>query len=107
MDSLFLGGLGWIEGRIRTLWVNRDAVFLSQSLVIVRPVPIAAPFPDVASHVVETITVGRKTFDRRDPGKTIFACVFHREFPLPGVGHPFPVRTEFVSPRVCFSRQTT
>ena len=86
--------------------VNRDTAFFGQSLVIVGPVPIAAPFPGVASHVVKTITVGRKTFDRCDSGKPVFPDIFHRKFSLPGVGHPFPVRPKLVAPNVRFSRQT-
>ena len=89
------------------MWVDRNTALLGQNLVIVRPVPIAAPFPDVAGHVVETITVGRKALDRCNSGKPVFARIFHWKFSLPGVGHPFPVRPEFVSPDICFSRQTT
>src|SRR6185503_11144313 len=36
---------------------------------------IAAPVPDIASHVVETVSVGRKGFDRCETGKAVLGGV--------------------------------
>src|SRR5690349_2297894 len=58
---------------------------------------------DVAGHVIKPITVRRKFRHRDNPGVAIFAAVFYRKFSLPGVGHPFPVRTKIVAPGVSFA----
>src|SRR5260370_21737901 len=105
MNALFLVGLGRIEWRVRSFGIDCQATRFAELRIIVGPVPIAAPFPNVAGHVVKTVAIGGKFRDRRDPGKTIFASVFHWEFALPGVGHPFSSGTKFVAPSVGLSRQ--
>src|SRR5947207_8323992 len=57
MDALFLVRLSRIKWRIRPLWIARDSAFVGERLVIIRAIPIAAPFPDVACHVVEPIAI--------------------------------------------------
>src|SRR5262245_46783877 len=52
-------------------------------------IPIGGPLPHVAGHIVETITVGRKTAYRRRALETIFFKVLPGKFTLPGVGHMF------------------
>ncbi len=47
--------------------------------VIVGPIPVAAPLPDVAGHVVKPVAVRRKLPDRRDARKTILARVLAPE----------------------------
>src|ERR1051325_10856843 len=46
--------------------VGSDGIFVRASRVIIRTVPIGAPFPDVARHVVQSVTVGRKRRDRSE-----------------------------------------
>src|SRR6266446_2389094 len=105
MDTLFLVRLRRVEWCFWSFGIDCQATPFGELRIIVWPVPIAAPFPNVAGHVVKAVTIGRKLRDRRDPGKTIFASVFHREFSLPGVRHPFSSATEFVAPGVGLPRQ--
>src|SRR5437879_12704801 len=103
MDALLLVRLNWIKCRIRPLWIARDSAFVGERLVVIRAIPIAAPFPNVPGHVVEPIAIRRKRFHRRDAGVSVFPCIFHREFSLPRVGHPFPAGTKFIAPYICLS----
>src|SRR3954447_3045617 len=50
-----------------------------------RSVPVARPFPHVADHVVEPVTVRRETPDRRRTGMIVFIAVEYREETLPGI----------------------
>src|SRR6266516_6827711 len=101
MDALLLVRLSWIKCRIRPLWIARHSVFVGEYLVIIRAIPIAAPFPNVAGHVVEPIAMRRKRFHRGDAGISVFACIFHWKFSLPRVGHPFATGTKFIAPYIC------
>src|SRR6266513_615235 len=103
MNSLFLVRLGRIEWRGRALRIVRYAAFVRQRLVVIGAIPIAAPFPDVARHVVKTETVWWKRFHWRNTCITVFARIFHRKFSLPGVRHPFPAGSKFITPHVLFS----
>src|SRR6266404_2831771 len=100
MDTLFLVRLRRVEWCFRSFGIDCQATPFGELRIIVWPVPIAAPFPNVAGHVVKAVTIGGKFRDRCDPGVAIFASVFHREFALPGVGHPFSVWMKIVAPRV-------
>ena len=70
MHAFFLVRLGRIEWRIRTLGIVCDAAFVGQRLVVIRAIPITTPLPHITGHVVETVTVDWKTFNRRDVGIT-------------------------------------
>ena len=52
LNALFLCRLGWIEWRFRALWVSRDVAGLGKLFKIIGAIPVAAPLPDVPSHVV-------------------------------------------------------
>jgi hypothetical protein len=106
MNALLLIRFGGIERQIGTLRIYGDAAFVGESLVIIGPIPIAAPLPNVFGHVVKAISIRWKTFHWRDPSETIFAGIFDRKFSLSGVCHPFAVRPKFVSPNVGFSRKS-
>src|SRR5215471_7708538 len=103
MDPLLLVRLSRIKWRIRPLRVTRYSAFICQRLVVIRAIPIAAPFPNVAGHVVQAVTIWRKGFHRGDAGETVFARVFDRKFSLPRVGHPFSLRTKFIAPDICLA----
>src|SRR6266576_6430966 len=60
MDAFLLAGLKRVERDIRPLWVVRKTTLLSQLRVIVGPIPIAAPFPDVAADVVQAVAIWRE-----------------------------------------------
>ena len=48
---------GGVEGFFRTLRISRDAAGFGQLLKIIGPIPVAAPLPDVAGHVVEAVGI--------------------------------------------------
>src|SRR5437016_13509482 len=103
MHALLLVRLSWIKWRIGASRIVRYAPFVRQRLVIIGAIPIAAPFPDVAGHVVKAVPVRWKRFHRRDASIPVVNRVFDWKFSLPGVRHPFPTRTKFIAPDVCLS----
>src|SRR5437762_12217540 len=48
MDALLLVRLSRIKWRVRPLRVARHSAFVRQRLVVIRAIPIAAPFPNVS-----------------------------------------------------------
>src|SRR5262252_1581886 len=60
LSAFPLGWLGGIERRFRSLWIERHATGGGQSREVVRPIPITAPLPNIAGHVVKPISVWRK-----------------------------------------------
>src|SRR5437773_10222639 len=106
MNFLLLVRLGWIEWCVRSLGIAHYAASLGELRVVIRTIPVAAPLPDVAGHVVKAVTIRWKFRDRCDAGVAIFARVFHREFSLPGIGHPFPAGAKFVAPCIRFAGQS-
>src|SRR4029077_3313684 len=103
MDTLLLVRLGRIQWRIRPLWVARHSSFVCERFIVIRPIPVAAPFPNVSGHVVKAVAIRWKRFHRGDAGETVFARIFHWKCSLPRVGHPFSAGTKFIAPDVCFS----
>ena len=74
--------------------------------ISIRSVPIGAPFPRIARHIVEAVRVSRKRSHRRDPAKAIVLGIFVRESAFPNVGHPTAVDREIVTPRVACARES-
>src|SRR5437773_2758231 len=103
MDPLLLVRLSRIKWRVRPLRVARYSAFVHQRLVVIRAIPIAAPFPYVAGHVVKTVAIWRKRFHRRDAFVTVFARILHWKFSLPRIGHPLAAGTKIIAPDVRFS----
>src|SRR5262249_30176288 len=95
LHALHHAGLLGIETISRSLRVAPGA-----AAVGVVAVPVSAPLPDVAGHVVEAKIVGRVAGDRRRPFPAVLLGVLGGEAPLPGVGHPLPAGAEFVPPDV-------
>lgn len=61
--------------------------------------PIRGPLPDVASHVVQPVPVGRICADGRSPFTARWLEVLPREFPVPCLRHALPSRHELGTPR--------
>ena len=61
-------------------------------------IPVGGPFPDVADHVVEAVSVRRERGHRRSALEAVGVGVLAREFALPGIGHVTAVGREFVAP---------
>src|SRR5437016_5952345 len=103
MDALLLVRLSRVEWRSRSLWIHRDSACFGQCLVVIRPIPIATPFPNVAGHVVEAVAVRWEVSHRRKASITIFTGILDRELSLPSIRHPFSAGTKFVAPGVSFA----
>src|SRR5262249_18299854 len=97
-DPLGCYGLLRVVAVARTLRVVRERTRLRQQGVIIRPVPVGAPLPDVATHVVEPKPVWWKRRHRRYPDVAVLAAIFRRELSLPCVGDGPAVRGQFVAP---------
>src|SRR5208337_4808579 len=95
-------------GRVRIAWIitlsrsTRVAtnIFASSLNVAISPIPVAAPLPDVAGHVVQAVAIRREGAHRRSAYKSIFARILDREYSLVGVRHVFAARLEFVTPDI-------
>src|SRR5262245_40246452 len=57
VHALGHSGLGWIGRRVRAARILRNAR-ARELRVVVRPVPVARPLPDVAGDVEESVVVG-------------------------------------------------
>src|SRR2546430_5270988 len=75
--------------------------------VVVRPIPIVAPLPNVASHVIKPVAVGRETGNRRGSAETIGLSVFIWETALPDVRLPSSVGRLRLAPNVGVAIQAT
>src|SRR5215510_4227643 len=91
-------------------WLVRIVAFVSFSAprvearaarlcyLLVLLVPVHGPLPHVAGHVVEPVTVGRKTAHRRCSLEPVFFKILPGKFALPGVGHVFAIRCKSIAP---------
>src|SRR5258708_23548026 len=81
--TTFDNALGSVRiGRIITLSRSTGIatnVFACGLDVAIDPIPVAAPLPDVASHVVQTVPIRWEGANRRSANKAIFAIVTNRE----------------------------
>ena len=105
VHALLLRRLTRVERRVRALRVTRDAACGGELRVVVGPIPVAGPLPDVAGHVVEAVAVGRELRHRPDAAVAILARVFVREV---HPGECWPSRgpwRELVAPRVELAAQ--
>jgi hypothetical protein len=107
LNALFLCRLGWIEWHFRALRVSRDVACRGKLFEIIGAIPVAAPLPDVASHVVEAVAVRRESAHRRSAREAILTGVLDREYSLVGVRHELPVRLEFIAPRIELAAQAS
>src|SRR5262245_39019961 len=78
--------------------ILRDAARFCRIGSVLRHVPVAGPFPDIADHVVDAVTIGRIGHHRRGPLEAVVAAVLERKVALPGVGSMYSARSELVAP---------
>src|SRR5271166_1710309 len=100
LNALFLCRLRGIEWHFGALRVSRDVAVLGKLFEIIGAIPVAAPLPDVASHVVEAVAIRGKRFHWRDTREAILAGILDREYSLVGVRHEFAARLELITPRI-------
>src|SRR5450432_4259961 len=72
----------------RTTWVLYLRVILK---------PVGRPFPDVAGHFMQPISICRKRPDRRSPFITVSKKILPRELALPVVAHGLAIRLQSVA----------
>src|SRR5215510_449465 len=102
-DPLGRTGFLRVVAVARTLRVVRDRTRPGQHGVIIWPVPVGAPLPDVATHVVEPEPVWWKRRHRRCPGVAVVAAILHRELSLPCVSDGSASRLQLVAPWIAIS----
>ena len=73
----------------------------------VGPVPVAHPVPNIATHVVQAVTIGGKTHHRRGSHKSIFLGVFVGKISGPCIGHELAIALEFITPRIALAFKPT
>src|SRR6266850_3037812 len=61
-------------------------------------IPVRGPLPDVARHVVKSVTVRWKGSHRRRAFKPIRLQILPRKLSLPRVRHMFSARSKFIAP---------
>src|SRR5262249_48197112 len=83
------------EGRPR-----RVVPHLAGHHVVARLIPVGAPLPDVADHVVQAVGVGGERPDRGGALVAVLAAVLAGEAPLPDVGQPAAAGLQLVAPVV-------
>src|SRR5215467_11208824 len=86
--------------------IARDAAGLHQLGVVIGPVPIAGPLPDISGHVVEAVSIGRILRYGRDADETVLAGIFLRKRSLVCVGHVLAAHAELFAPNEWFSGAT-
>src|SRR4051794_24305905 len=77
--------------------IFRDAAGLRRVRVVLVRVPVSGPFPDIADHVVNAVTVRRECRHGRGALKTIGVQILPRKLALPGVGLVLAAGREFVA----------
>src|SRR6516165_9109374 len=89
------GNLGGRQARIVAIFLAPAARIFGNAARfgsirrMLRGPPVSGPFPDIADHVVDAVTIGRKRGHRRGAVEAVLAFVFVWKISLPGIGHVF------------------
>src|SRR5262249_37149009 len=70
----------------------------SQLREIVRTIPVCAPLPNIAAHIVKAKAVRRERFDWRSALVAVFHAVLPGKTALPDVRRPLAIRLQLVAP---------
>ena len=95
-------GLAWIVAPLldSAPRVFRNAAgFRRVSIVLLRE-PVGGPFPYIADHVVNAVTVRRERGHRGSPLETVAVQILPRKIALPGVGVMLSAGHEFTAPGI-------
>src|SRR5262245_8085928 len=95
LDSFWSLRLERVVARLRPLGIPFGAV-----AIVLRPIPVGAPLPDVPHHVDEPEAVGRERTYGCGRGEAILGGVLSWEAALPVVDQPFVSRFQVVAPHV-------
>src|SRR5262249_19717498 len=102
-DPLGRSGLLRVVAVARTLRVVRERTRLRQHGAITGRLPVGAPLPNFATHVVEPDPVWWKCRRGRCPGVAVLAAIFCRELSLPCVGDGPAARGQLLAPWIAIS----
>ena len=105
MDPLGLVGFIGIERRRGALRIAGHTAGGHQLLVIIGAIPIAGPLPDIAGHVIQSISVGSVLRHGGNPSVAVLARVGIWEVSLVRVRHPLALRTELIAPHEWLPRK--
>src|SRR5690606_8917949 len=86
------------SGLWATAWILRDAATLRFLVGVSARPPVRRPFPDIADHVVQAVSVRREDADRRSTLEAVVQKVLVWEAALPGIGHLPAARRELITP---------
>ena len=100
MDALSFLRFGRVIGGVRALRVPGYRAGGGKLCVVVRPVPVAGPLPDVARHVIEAISIRWEMSDWRNTAVAVVPSVRVGEVTLMRICHPLVMFTKLVSPRI-------
>ena len=109
VNPFLLIGFDWIEALIWSLRIASDLTRRVQACVVVGAIPVAYPFPNVASHVVETKGVWCVLFGWGYSDEPIKPRIAFRdgEAALVDVRLVFSIDLDLVSPSVEFTCATS
>src|SRR5271170_1470019 len=106
MDFLGLVRLAGIVRCVGPLGIASDTSLIGELRIIVRPIPVGGPLPDVAGHVIKTVAISGIRRDWANADLAIRARIFVWKMSLMRVCHPLAVRTEIVAPDKWLSGET-
>src|SRR5262245_14371664 len=104
VHSLRFARLTRIERRIWSARLPRDPIGVGKKLIVVGPVPVRTPFPNIASNVVQAVAVWWELRHGCYAHKTVLAGIAANqwEFALIDIRHPLSNWFEFIPPCVYF-----
>src|SRR5579883_2154168 len=79
-------------------WISRHAAGFHLFMGMLRAEPVCGPFPNVADHVDQAVTVRRKTPYRRGPLIAVRAKILPWEFSLPEICHHLTAWRQLIAP---------
>ena len=103
MHTFLLRRFGRIKRRFRTLRISDYLTGFGDLRVVIGPIPIAAPLPDVTGHVIEAVGVWGKGSGRCQSREAVFTRVLDRKLTLIGVRHELASGFELVAPGIEFA----
>src|ERR1043165_6386823 len=90
----------------RPLWIASNLVCRCQRSVVIRPVPVRSPLPNVSGHIKESKTIRGKCADWRSSDEAVLAGVLVWEMTLKSVRLKLAAGLEFISPNESLAIQT-
>ena len=107
LHALCDAGFSRVETVRRSLRIADYFAVLRDLLIIIGAIPIGAPFPNVARHVGQTISIGRKRAHRGRSREAVISRIAVREMALESVRLKLAAGLEFPAPNVGLAVQST